>query len=74
MVIRTKSGETFIMSVSDNGLRIQRGIGEGRVASLSGLTVGECLTIRYFPFDIYCQTESDSESVIITTPITEILP
>ena len=74
MIIKTKSGETFIMTVSDNGLRIQRGVGEGRVSSLSGLTVGESLTIRYYPLDIYCQAESDSESVIITTPITEILP
>ena len=73
MMIKTESGENFILTVADNSVRIQRGAGEGRVVSLSNLTVGESATIRFRAIDINCQHESDTESVIITTPITEIL-
>ena len=71
MTIKTSSGSTYRFTCKDGKLYFNKGFCEGIVTSLSGIQVGEHLTIRYYALNIYNQPSKD-ESIIRTTRIVSI--
>lgn len=69
MVIKTDDSSSYEFFVEDGNVCFKQGSTEGIVTELSGLKIGEHLTIKYYPLD----AKQSFPSMVITPCITEII-
>ena len=74
MVVRTTSGSHYFFTEKGGKTYFTKNlIMEGIVESIEGLKVGSRLTIRFHECNLYTCKPQEDVSVIVTSPIKEIL-